>query len=222
MKRIFLETDRGKKARKAAAAAALSTGLAATAAAAALSPEEEKGTEAEAGECASHEYRMEDTRTYAVSMEREMPPTEEELRRDRGQELLQKTKGILLLPLQLLLESIFALIKLPLKLAGGLLLKFVLRVLFLMGLGALVWKLLFPDASFKDIFGGRKWLYYLLGSVLLTVADGLLTRYLEQWKWIRILLMAAVSALVLFLLWKKIWGRLKRRSPKKEVLTVQF
>ena len=131
-------------------------------------------------------------------------------------------RALVLLPLwgigELLIALLTALWNSP---VGQALLHFLLEAALLVGLFALVWKLLFPHVPLKKIFS-RKTLPWLIGGALLiTVADVLLGYFWEPWRVWRIALLAVVGFGVLLLLYHRILNKLpspERRKRKVELI----
>ena len=125
-------------------------------------------------------------------------------------------KALLLLPL-------WALGALPVALGTALgsalspvwaqVLGFVLQAALLVGVFALVYKLIFPNRKIKELFSrkNRRWL--LLGAAALTIVNFALSCAWPGWSVVRALLMAAAAFGILCLLWHRICGRLKGPEP---------
>ncbi len=127
--------------------------------------------------------------------------------RARFLRLPQWVKTTVLLPL-------WAIGTLPAALFGALgpvwsaLLGLILQAGVLTGLFVLVYKLLFPNRKVRELFRKRnlKWLF--LGAVTLTAADLVLTQLWTGWPVLRVALLAGAGFGVLWLLWKRLCGKL--------------
>ncbi len=133
-------------------------------------------------------------------------------------------RALVLLPLwgigELLITLLTALWNSP---VGQVLLHFLLEAALLIGLFALVWKLLFPHVPVRKLFSRKKLPWLIGGALLITAADALLGYYWEPWKVWRIVLLVIVGFAVLLLLYHRILGKLPppERRKKKVELFVQ-
>lgn len=96
--------------------------------------------------------------------------------------------------------------------AGKFLLHLLLEIGLLLGLFALIWKLLFPNIPLKKVFSRKNIPWLIGGALLLTAADFLLGLYLKDWKLWRTILMIFLGFVVIAL----IWWRLFRKAPLPE------
>ena len=104
---------------------------------------------------------------------------------------------------------------------GQFLLHFLLEIALLVGLFALVWKLLFPDVPLRKVFSRKTFPWLIAGALVIAAADALLAYYWEPWKVWRIVLLAAVGFVVLLLLYHRILDKLplpKQRKRKVELV----
>ena len=83
-----------------------------------------------------------------------------------------------------------------------LVLQLALQTLLLFLLFALLYKLLFPNGKLRNLFKNGRWLFLLGGALVLTGLDHVLKIFLEDWRWIRLLLGAAVALTVIACLYK--------------------
>lgn len=163
-------------------------------------------------------------RSYVVETDQYEPLTWREQIRVRIQKLPLPVRALIVLPLwgigEIVNVLVTALIASP---VGRFLMLLLLEIGLILGLFALIWKLLFPDIPLRKVFSKKNIPWLIAGAALLAVADFLLGYYLENWKVWRIVLMAILGLVVLTLLW---W-RLFRKAPdpirrKKRVeLTVE-
>ena len=160
-------------------------------------------------------------RTYRIETEKEVPLTLRERLCLRVQALPLPVRTLILLPLwgigEVLTALLTALWNSPI---GRFLLHYALEIAVLIGVFALIWKLLFPNVPVKKLFS-RKYLPWIIaGALLITVADTLLGIYWEQWKIWRIVIFAVVGFVVLLLLYHRILDKLP--LPKRRKQTVEL
>lgn len=131
-------------------------------------------------------------------------------------------RTLVLLPLwgigEVLTVLLSALWKSPI---GQFLLHFLLEAALLIGLFALVWKLLFPNVPLRKLFSKKNLPWLIVGALLIVAADALLGVFWEQWKIWRIVLLAVVGFVVLLLLYRRILDKLplpERRKKKVELV----
>ena len=152
-------------------------------------------------------------RSYILETDQYEPLTLREQIRIRIQKLPLPVRALILLPLwgigELINVLVTALIASP---VGRFLMLLLLEIGLILGLFALVWKLLFPDIPLKKVFSRKNVPWLFGGALILSAADFLLGYYLENWKLWRIVLMAVLGLGVLALLW---W-RLFRNAPEPE------
>ncbi len=98
---------------------------------------------------------------------------------------------------------------------GQFLLHFLLEIALLVGLFALVWKLLFPHVPLRKLFSKKTLPWLIVGALLIAAADALLGYYWEPWKAWRIVLLAVVGFVILLLLYHRILDKLPLPKPKK-------
>lgn len=161
-------------------------------------------------------------RRYVVETERYEPYTLQERITLRVQSLPLAVRTLVLLPLwgigEVLITLLNALWNSP---VGQILLRFLLEAALLVGLFALVWKLLFPHVPLRRLFSRKSLPWLIVGAVLITAADALLGHFWEPWKVWRIVLLALVGFVVLLLLYRRILDKLplpKRRKKKVELV----
>lgn len=156
-------------------------------------------------------------RSYIVETDRDEPFTLRERICLRIQSWPLPVRALILLPLwgigELLIALATALWNSP---VGQILLHFLLEAALLVGLFALVWKLLFPHVPLRKLFSRKTFPWLILGTLLITVADAVLGYYWEPWKVWRIVLLAVVGFAVLLLLYHRILDRLPLPKPRKQ------
>ena len=104
---------------------------------------------------------------------------------------------------------------------GQFLLHNILEIALLVGLFALVWKLLFPHVPVRKLFSKKTFPWLLVGALLIAAADALLAYYWEPWKVWRIVALLAVGFVVILLLYHRILDRLplpKKRKQRVELV----
>lgn len=128
-------------------------------------------------------------------------------------------KALILLPL-------WALGAIPVAIGTGLasalapvwsqVLNLILQAAVFVGLFCLVYKLVFPEKKIKELFTkkNRRWL--LLGAVMVTTGNFLLSQFCTGWPVIRVVLTAALGFGALCLLWHRICGRFK--APERKMV----
>lgn len=89
-----------------------------------------------------------------------------------------------------------------------------LNALLVFGLFALVYKLLFPNRSLKNLFRRRNLIALVCGSLVLSVADALLRRYLPGYTPVSVGIRLALGLAVLALLCLRIFGKRAKRSKR--------
>ena len=90
----------------------------------------------------------------------------------------------------------------------------------LLGLFALVWKLLFPNVPLKKMFTKRNMFLITLGAIVITAADRVLAHFWEPWKIWRLVGLGVVGSGVLALVWHRLLDKLplpKRRRQRLEL-----
>jgi hypothetical protein len=90
---------------------------------------------------------------------------------------------------------------------------FLLQAGVLVGLFCLVYKLVFPNRSVKELFKKRNFKWILLGAVTVTLANFLLAQVWAGWPIVRVVLLLAVGFGVLCLLWHRICNKLRPPEP---------
>ena len=125
-------------------------------------------------------------------------------------------RALVLLPLwgigEALTVLLSALISSP---VGQFLLHFLLEIALLLGLFALVWKLLFPHVPLRKLFSKKTLPWLIVGALLIAAADALLAYFWEPWKILRIALLVLVGFIVLLLLYHRILDKLPLPKPRK-------
>ena len=91
-------------------------------------------------------------------------------------------------------------------------LSFLLQAAVLVGVFCVVYKLIFPDRSIRELFKkkNRRWL--LLGAAAVTGADMLLGIFWTDWSALRVVILVAGGFGILCLLWHRICGRFKAKE----------
>ncbi len=160
-------------------------------------------------------------RSYIVETDRDEPFTLRERICLRIQSWPLPVRALILLPLwgigELLIALATALWNSP---VGQILLHFLLEAALLIGLFALVWKLLFPHVPLRRVLSRKTFPWLIAGALVITVADALLAYFWEDWKIWRIVLLAVVGFVVLLVLYHRIAGKLpppERRKKRYEV-----
>lgn len=90
-----------------------------------------------------------------------------------------------------------------------------LNALLLVGLFMLVYKLIFPNRSLKNLFKKRNLLALVIGSVTLSVADAVCKAYWPEYAPISIGIKVGVGFVVLVLVCLRVFGK---RVPKEKAL----
>lgn len=163
-------------------------------------------------------------RSYVLETDRYEPYTLRERICIRMQSLPLPVRALVLLPLwgvgEVLITLLTTLWNSP---VGQFLLHFLLEAALLIGLFALVWKLLFPNVPLRKIFSRKKLPWLIGGALLITAADALLGYFWEPWKVWRIVALAVVGFVVLLLLYRRILDKLPlpERKKKKVELVVK-
>ncbi len=131
-------------------------------------------------------------------------------------------RALVLLPLwgigELLIVLLTALWNSP---VGQILLHFLLEAALLIGVFALVWKLVFPHVPVRKLFSRKKLPWLIGGALAITAADALLAHFWEPWKIWRIVIIAVVGFVVLIVLYRRILDKLplpERRKKKVELV----
>ncbi len=88
------------------------------------------------------------------------------------------------------------------------------NVLLLIGLFALVYKLLFPNSSLKKLFTKRNLVAMLIGGFVLTVAHQLCKHFWPEYATVSIVIQLILALLVLGLLCWRLPGLLKTKNLK--------
>ena len=160
-------------------------------------------------------------RRYILETEKDAPLTLRERVCLRLQSMPLPVRALVLLPLwgigEVLIALLTALWQSP---VGQAVLHFLLESGLLVGLFALVWKLLFPHVPLRKIFSRKSLPWLIAGAAVITVADGLLGVWWDQWKIWRVVLLAVVGFVVLIVLWRRILDKLP--SPKRKKQTVEL
>ncbi len=156
-------------------------------------------------------------RSYIVETDQYEPLTWRERACLWMQSLPLPVRALILLPLwgigEVLTILLTALIQSPI---GRALLHGLLEIGLLIGLFALVWKLLFPNVPLKKIFNKRTLPWLIGGALLLAIANAVLGLIWDDWKIWRIVLYAAVGFGVLLLLWWRVLRNLPLPGRKKK------
>ncbi len=160
-------------------------------------------------------------RSYILEADEDEPLTLRERICVRIQSWPLPVRALILLPLwgigELLIALFTALWNSP---AGRVVLHFLLEAALLIGLFALVWKLLFPHVPLRRVLSRKTFPWLIAGALVITVADALLAYFWEDWKIWRIVLLAVVGFVVLLVLYHRIAGKLpppERRKKRYEV-----
>ena len=210
------EGSRGNK-KKAAVGVALTVVAASVAANLAFQPEE-----------LLHDQTWLETRARAVEageltaakMEYEEPGelSRADTLRNRLLRLPVPVKALLLLPLWAVGEIpvafvtwLLGLSALPPILSG--IAGFVLHAAVLVGVFCVVYKLLFPERSIKELFQKKNRRRLLLGAAAVTALDLLLGMFWSGWSIVRVVLLVSGGFGVLCLLWRRICGRFRPKEP---------
>jgi hypothetical protein len=163
-------------------------------------------------------------RSYILETDQYEPLTWREQIRIRIQKLPLPVRALIMLPLwgigELINVLLSALIASP---VGRFLLMLLLEIGLILGLFALIWKLLFPDIPLKKVFSKKNIPWLIGGALILTAADFLLGYYLKEWKVWRIVLMAVCGIGVLSLIWWRLFHKAPDpvRRKKRVELTVE-
>ena len=122
-------------------------------------------------------------------------------------------RALVLLPLWAAgkgLLSLLSLLTSALSPYVGLILGIFLNALLLIGLFLLVYKLLFPDKSLKNLFKKGRWLWFLAGGIALGAADFLLNRYVSDYRALSLFVKLFCGLLALLCLcWRLLEPRLR-------------
>lgn len=163
-------------------------------------------------------------RSYILETDQYEPLTWREQIRIRIQKLPLPVRVLILLPLwgigELINVLLSALIASP---VGRFLLMLLLEIGLILGLFALVWKLLFPDIPLRKVFSKKNIPWLIGGALILSVADFLLGYYLKEWKVWRIVLMTVCGIGILSLIWWRLFQKVPDpvRRKKRVELTVE-
>lgn len=123
-------------------------------------------------------------------------------------------RGALLLPMWCVGKAMLTVLSLlwaALSPVWGILLGVLLNALLLIGLFALVYKLLFPNRSLKNLFKKRNIIVLLIGGVALSATDAILKAYWKDYAPISVWIKIGIGFAVLSLLCWRIFGK---RAPK--------
>ncbi len=167
----------------------------------------------------SHVQMVDDIQNnnYIIETDRYVPFTTRERICLRMQSMPLLVRVFILLPLWAIGEVITTVISVLFKSqVGQFLLHFLLEAAVLIGIFALVWKLLFPHVPLRKQFLKKNWPWLIGGALLVTAADALLGYYLKQWGIWRIVLLVVVGFAVLLLLYHRILDRLPLPERKKQ------
>ena len=161
-------------------------------------------------------------RRYIVETDEYEPYTLRERICLRIQSLPLPVRALVLLPLWGIGEALTVLLSaLWNSPVGQFLLHFLLEIALLVGLFALVWKLLFPHVPLRKLFSKKTFPWLIVGALVIAAADALLAYYWEPWKVWRIVLLAVVGFVVLLVLYRRITDKLplpERRKKKVELI----
>ena len=167
----------------------------------------------------SHVYVVDGTehRSYILETDDYEPYTLRERICLRIQSWPLPVRALVLLPLwgigELMTVLLSALWNSP---VGQFLLHFLLEAGLLIGLFALVWKLLFPHVPVRTLFSRKRFPWLIGGALLIVAADALLGYFWEPWKVWRIVLLAVTGFAVLLLLYWRILDKLPPPKQKKK------
>jgi hypothetical protein len=187
-------------------------------------PEVLLGSGKEPAQDPSHVYVVDgiEERRYILETEQDEPFTLRERICLRVQSLPLPVRVLVLLPLwgigEVLITLLTALIQSP---AGRIALHFLLEAALLIGLFALIWKLLFPHVPLRKLFSRKNLPWLIAGALVITAADALLGYYWEPWKIWRVILLAVTGLAVLLVLYRRIPDKLplpKKRKKKVELV----
>jgi hypothetical protein len=90
---------------------------------------------------------------------------------------------------------------------------FLLQAGVLAGVFCLVYKLIFPNRSVKELFKKKNFRWIILGAITVTLANFLLGQVWVGWPILRVVLMLVVGFGVLCLLWSRICSKLRPPEP---------
>lgn len=156
-------------------------------------------------------------RSYILETDQYEPLTWREQIRIWIQKLPLPVRALIILPLwgigELINVLVTALIASP---AGRFLLMLLLEIGLILGLFALVWKLLFPDIPLKKVFSKKNIPWLIAGAAILSAADFLLGYYLKEWKVWRVVLMIVCGLAVLTLLWWRLFHKAPDPAQRKK------
>lgn len=143
----------------------------------------------------------------------EIPPSPAALRRERLLKLPLWVRACVLLPLWCVGEACFALLSGVWGFLGSApgrcLLGLVLRFGLLLCIFALVYKLVFPDTPIKELLRGKSLRWLIICAAALTLADLLLSVFLDGYREIRAAVLLLCGGLAIAFLWHKLCGHLK-------------
>ncbi len=175
-------------------------------------------------ESASHVLHVDaqEHRSYIVETDRLEPLTFRQKACLWMQRMPLPVRALVLLPLWGVGEALTvlgtALLSSPI---GQAVLHLLLELALLIGLFALVWKLLFPDVPLRKLFSKKNLPWLIGGAILITAANTVLGLVWDQWKFVRAALLAVIGLLVLMLLWYRLCSHLpgpKRKRQKVELV----
>ena len=95
-----------------------------------------------------------------------------------------------------------------------------LQAAALAALFALVYKLLFPHKKVRELFRKKNIKWFILAALVLTAADVLLGQLWDGWPALRIALTLALGYFTLWLLWKRLCGKL--RGPETPAVRTEL
>ncbi|MDO4492737.1 MAG: hypothetical protein Q4C53_02500 [Clostridia bacterium] len=98
--------------------------------------------------------------------------------------------------------------------------EFVLGTLLLAAWFGLVWKLLFPERPLRTLFRNGRWRWIPVGAAVCICGDRLLTLLSEDWRRMRILLGAVLTASVMTLLYARLFRKVP--PPHKKINTIDI
>jgi hypothetical protein len=90
---------------------------------------------------------------------------------------------------------------------------FLLQAGILAGLFCLVYKLIFPNRSIKELFKKKNLRWLILGAVTMTMVNFLLAQVWVGWPIVRVVLLVVAGFGVLCLLWHRICNKLRPPEP---------
>ncbi|MEA4870094.1 MAG: hypothetical protein VB062_05600 [Christensenella sp.] len=124
-------------------------------------------------------------------------------------------RGAVLLPVWVVGKALLSVLSLVFTALGPILqliLQILLHALLLLGLFALLLKLLFPNLRLRDLLTGRIILLLFAASILFSVTDAVLRRFWVDYRPVSIAVKLAVALLVLTLLCWRIFGKRRKQA----------